>query len=351
MSRTYRTKTPAWRRLPYLLVGAAAAIGTSLYLLAQAALNDLDALVLSGRAATAGQSPLAAPKDWGLFLAAQVLPLRQPGAATVTPGREFQDCADCPQMVEIPPGYYLIGSPLFELGRYQHFFGRRPVRDQFRFLNREGPRRLVHIANAFALSKYEITFAQWDAAQDDPDWQTVTGRPARKPVLGMPDPLQRAVTNVDRNDAEAFARWLSHKTAQPYRIPSEAEWEYAARAGTVTRYPWGDEVGVNKANCVGCGSVWTEVRIGPVGLHQPNGFGLYDMIGNGWEWVQDCFAPFHAAATTDGSAYIFEQCELGLFKGGTAMATAWQNRSAMRVGPHPYNNDEGSTIRLLRELP
>ena len=321
-----------------------------LYLLAQSALSDLDQIVASGGTIVRKGDPLSTPKSWALFLVSQVLPLRQPGAALAAPGRVFQDCANCPEMIEIPPGFFLIGSPLTEGGRYQHFFGRYPVRQQFQYLNREGPRRLVQIDHAFALSRYEITFAQWQAAQDDPNWLQVTGRPPRKPTLDVADYLKRAVTKVDRNDAGAFAAWLSAKTGQNYRLPTEAEWEYAARAGTTTRYPWGNDIGLNNANCAHCSDIWPEKRIGPGGMFPPNKFGLYDMIGNGWEWVQDCFESWHAASTVDGSAYLFPGCEFGVFKGGGAFPYAWQNRSAMRVGPHPYNNDEGSTIRLLREM-
>jgi formylglycine-generating enzyme required for sulfatase activity len=345
--RPARPARPVLSRVSAWVMGIVAALCLGLYLLALSALADLDAAAAAG---AAERDPLSAPKALALFLAAQILPLRQPGDEQIQPGRVFQDCPDCPAAVEIPAGYYLMGSTLFERGRYRHFFGRHPVRDQFQFLNREGPRRLVHIARPFALSQYEITFAQWDAAQDDPDWQAVTGRAPRKPILGMSNQSGRAVTNVDRNDAEAYAKWLSHKTGQHYRIPTEAEWEYAARAGTMTRYPWGNEVGVNHASCVGCSDLWGETRPGPVGLYPPNGFGLHDMNGNAWEWVQDCFAPYHPASTADGSAYTYPGCELGVFKGGTALATAWQNRSAMRVGPHPFNNGEGSTIRLLREI-
>ena len=92
-------------------------------------------------------------------------------------------------------------------------------------------------------------------------------------------------------------------------------------------------------------------EVGPVGLHPPNGFGLFDMIGNGWEWVEDCFVPWHHEVKSDGSAHVFHDCELVVFKGGTAIAEPWQARAAMRVGPHPYNDGEGSVIRLLREMP
>lgn len=346
-------KSPArlWRRIMQVALGGLLVAFAGLYGLAQVALSDLDRIVGQGPGAVEqATQPLSVPKDWALFLTAQVLPLRQPGAAALVPGKVVQDCPDCPELVEIPAGFYLMGSPLFESGRYQQFFGRFPIYRQFRFLDREGPRRLVHIARPFGLTRYELTFAQWDAAQDDPAWQAITGRPARKPLSGIKDRAIRAVTNVDRIDAEAYAKWLSHKTGHAYRVPTEAEWEYAARAGTTSAYPWGNDIGLDNATCVGCGDKWSAVSVGPVGLYPPNGYGLYDMNGNAWEWVQDCFEFYHPASTADGSAYVYPNCELGVFKGGTAITTAWQSRSAMRVGPHPYNNAPGSTIRLLREF-
>ena len=351
MSGSKGSAKPFWRSRFGRVSAGIAIIFAALYLLAALALNDLNAVVAAGPEAVAkADQPLSAPKAWALFLISQLLPLHQPGAAAVTPGRIFKDCPDCPEMVEIPAGFYLMGSTLFERGRYQHFFGRYPVRDQFQFLFREGPRRLVHIAHHFAMSRYELTFAQWEAAQDDPIWDNITGLTPRKPNFGTADYLKRAVTMVDQGDAKAFSAWLSYKTGQRYRIPTEAEWEYAARAGTTTRYPWGNEIGWNNASCVGCGDKWTERRIGPVGLYAPNGFGLYDMIGNGREWVRDCFVPYHAASVVDGSAYLFPNCIFALIKGGSAYMPAWQNRSAMRLGPHNYNKNEASTIRLLREM-
>jgi formylglycine-generating enzyme required for sulfatase activity len=326
-------------------------VAAGLYGLALWALADLDRIVAAGAVETSADDPLPGWKSWPLFLVSQLLPLRQPGASTVMPGETVRDCPDCPEMVTIPAGYYLIGSPLIEYGRHQHFFGRYPVRAQFRFLNREGPRRLVHIRHAFALSKYEVTFADWERAQADPEWEKITGRPARMIAFGEADYLTRPVTQVDQDDAHAYAAWLSAKTGRTYRLPSEAEWEYAARAGTATPYYWGNRMEPGRAACFGCGGAWDQWRVGPVGLEPPNGFGLYDMAGNGWEWTEDCFTPSHPAAIIDGSAYKGGDCELAVFKGGSTFSPDWQVRSAMRVGPHPYNNGEGSTIRLLRELP
>ena len=134
---------------------------------------------------------------------------------------------------------------------------------------------------SFELSKYEVTFEQYDRftaatgpeAGGDEGW----GR-GRRPVM-----------NVSWEDAVAYVRWLSGQTGERYRLPSEAEWEYAARAGSVTAYSWGNEIGRNRANCHGCGSQWDNRQTAPVGSFGPNGWGLHDMHGNVWEWVQDCW--------------------------------------------------------------
>ncbi|MGB3314226.1 MAG: SUMF1/EgtB/PvdO family nonheme iron enzyme [Albidovulum sp.] len=330
----------------WLLVVTVGLFGLSVAL-ATFALRDLDRAVSEGDIGR----PLSAPKAAGLFVAAQLLPLRQPGGAVTEEGRSFRDCADCPEMVGIRPGMFLMGSPVFEPGRYEHIWDRPPIRRQLKFVNREGPRRLVRIAYPFALARYELTYAEWDRAQDDPDWERLTGLAPRKPERADGAGPDWAVTRIDQIDANAYAAWLSAKTGQSYRIPTEAEWEYAARAGTTTVYHWGDDVGIDNAACRGCSTKWTTDLVGPVGLHPPNGFGLYDMIGNGWEWVEDCFVPWHDPVKTDGSAHVFEDCELVVFKGGTAIAEPWQARAAMRVGPHPYNDGRGSVIRLLREMP
>ena len=328
------------------LAGFAALAALALLALAQLALRDLD------RAAAAGvpEAPLSAAKAAALFAVAQVLPLRQPGGPVLTPGRMFRDCPDSPEMIEIPAGYFLLGSPVFEPGRYEHVWGRRPIRRELKFANREGPRRLVRIGRGFAMARYELTLGEWDRAQTDPDWEAITGQKPRFPDRPKEATPGTAVTNIDQHDGQAYARWMSARTGRTYRLPTEAEWEYAARAGTATVYPWGDEIGIDNAACRGCSTRWSETRVGPVGLHPPNGFGLHDMIGNGWEWVQDCFVPWHDRVKADGSAHVFADCELVVFKGGTAIAEPWQARSAMRVGPHPYNDGVGSTIRLVREL-
>ena len=159
----------------------------------------------------------------------------------------------------------------------------------------EHPVHPVTISRPFALSRHEVTFDEYDrfAAEtgrtppDDEGW----GR-GRRPVV-----------NVSWDDAQAYVSWLSSETGVRYRLPSEAEWEYAARAGTTTAYSWGNEIGDNRANCDGCGSEWDDEMTAPVGSFAANPWGLHDMHGNVWEWVEDCPHDSYAGAPEDGSAW------------------------------------------------
>ena len=196
----------------------------------------------------------------------------------LTPGQSFKECASCPEMIVVPAGEFLMGSPKRE-GR-----------------SSEHPQHKVKIARPFAVSKFLITFDQWDACMahggcthraDDRGW----GR-------GL-----LPVTDISWEDAQGYVTWLSKQTVKQYRLLSEAEWEYSARAGSHTKYPWGDEIGVGNANCPGCGSQWDDKQPAPVGSFPPNSFGLYDMIGNLWEWAEDNWHADYNGAPEDGSAW------------------------------------------------
>ena len=122
---------------------------------------------------------------------------------------------------------------------------------------------------------------------------------------------------VSWDDAVAYTQWLSAQTGEQYRLPSEAEWEYEARAGTETAYSWGNKVGRNRANCRRCGSQWDDQQTAPVGSFRPNGWGLHDMHGNVLEWVQDCWNRSYQGAPADGSAWESEDCALRVLRGGS----------------------------------
>ena len=183
-------------------------------------------------------------------------------------------------MIVVPAGSFMMGSPSTEKGRYDN----------------EGPQHLVTFARPFAVSKFEVTFDEWDTCVAYGDC-----------AQGISDSGwgrgQRPVINVNFDDAQRYVAWLSRMTGKPYRLLSEAEYEYAARAGTQTAYPWGDEIGNRNANCDGCGSQWDGKQTAPVGSFPPNQFGLHDMIGNVFEWTEDCFHNNYERAPADGSAW------------------------------------------------
>ena len=202
----------------------------------------------------------------------------QGNADATKPGAEFRDCANCPAMIVIPAGRFGMGSP-------ENDPDARP---------NERPRHEVTIAGPIAVAKFEATFDEWDACVAAGACPQVPDRWGRG---------QMPVINVSWNDAKQYAAWLSQATGKPYRLLTEAEWEYAARAGAVTRYSWGNALGEGKANCDGCGSRWDLRQTAPVGSFSPNAFGSYDMRGNVWEWVEDAWHDNYESAPNDGSAW------------------------------------------------
>ena len=226
-------------------------------------------------------------------------------------GGIFKDCEECPQMVGVLSGSFTMGSPSDEGSddeSLQHI-----VLDYIHipdYLN-EGPQHIVHIDYRFAVGVYEVTFAEWDACvadggcggyvPDDEGW----GR-GNRPVI-----------NVSWDDAQSYVRWLSQKTGESYRLLSESEWEYVARAGSTTQYSWGNDIGHNRANCGGCGSQWDNEQTAPVGSFSPNVWGVHDMHGNVSEWVEDCGNDSYAGAPTDGSAWESGDCGERVMRGGS----------------------------------
>jgi len=153
-----------------------------------------------------------------------------------------------------------MGSPSSETGR------RRT----------EGPQHLVEV-EGFSIGKFEITYAEYDA------FTNKTGREKINPSVDNRE--SKPVTDVSYDDTIAYITWLSNETGEIYRLPTSAQWEYAARAGSTSSYPWGDEIGKNMANCRGCGSRWDALGTAPVGAFAPNAWGIHDTVGNVWEWT------------------------------------------------------------------
>ena len=204
-----------------------------------------------------------------------------------------------PEMVVIPAGSFKMGSNQVSFGD--------PVHE-------------VKI-DSFALSKYEVTFEEYDAFTD------ATGR-ERADDEGWG--RGRPVINVSWYDAMMYAEWLSEQTGDRYRLPSEAEWEYTARAGSTTKYSWGNEIGRNRANCKGCGSVWGGERSALVGSFSANKWGLHDMHGNVIEWVLDCWNEYYEGAPTDGFAWLSGDCSKRVVRGGSWNARPGSLHSANR---------------------
>ena len=244
-------------------------------------------------------------------------------------GETFRDCPSCPEMVVVPAGSFVMGSPRSEEGR-----------DGDEVLQHE-----VTISQPFAVGKHEVTFAEWDTCvsaggcdgyrPDDKGW----GRGSR-PVI-----------HVTWNEARSYVAWLSRKTGKEYRLLTEAEWEYAARAKTQTRYSWGDSVGRNRANCRGCGSRWDGRETAPAGSFAANGFGLHDMSGNVSEWVEDCWHNDYAGAPSDGSAWVADgDCGQRVLRGGSWSNIPWFLRSAIRLGYSVGNRVVTFGFRVARTL-
>jgi len=219
-------------------------------------------------------------------------------------GTVFRDCLACPEMSVIPSGTFLMGST--------------------RGKKRELPVTKITIRNPLAVSRYEITFDEWDACY------TARGCSKRPSDRGW-GRGKRPVINVLLTDIAEYLSWLTKKTGHVYRLPSESEWEYAARAGSQTEFSWGNQMQIGAANCRNCGTEWSGLKSAPVGQFKPNAWGLYDVHGNVLEYVTDCWTTNHDKVPTDGSPTITEGCLSKVVKGGAWYYLPKVSRSASRA--------------------
>ena len=237
--------------------------------------------------------------------------------------RLFRDCAQCPEMVVVPAGSFVMGSKEF---------------------SDEGPPHRVTVAEAFAVGVYETTFAEWDACRR-------AGGCTHSPNDGGWGRETRPVINVSWEDAQQYVRWLSRMTGKRYRLLSESEWEYAARAGTATRYWWGDSLGGGRANCRGCWRGWNDNGTTSVGSFVANPFGLHDVHGNVWEWVADCWRGSHAKAPGDGGARTRGgECGRRVLRGGSWTYTMRGVRAAVRLGVSSEIRNDDVGFRVARVM-
>ncbi len=252
-----------------------------------------------------------------------LLPISAPAQNQLEPGDTFRDCADCPKMVVVPAGSFMMGSPDSE--------GERD--------NDEGPVHEVTIAKPFAVGVYEVTFDEWDACV------SAGGCGGYEPGDAGWGWGRRPVINVGWDDAQGYLDWLSGETGETYRFLSESEWEYAARAGTTGRYHWGNRISTSKANY--------GKKVGKtvtVGKYPPNAFGLYNVHGNVWEWVGDCWNESYEGAPTDGSVWEAGDCEHAVLRGGSWYSHPRNLRSANRFRSTTGDRSTSVGIRVARTI-
>ena len=267
--------------------------------------------------------------------------------AMLTPGRRFRDVlhsgGEGPLMVEVPPGSFTMGTP----------------ENEERLSSMEGPQHMVTISRPFAVGVYEVTFAEWDACgagggcggyrPDDAGW----GRGDRPAI------------NVSWEDAQAYLSWLSTQSGAAYRLLSESEWEYVARAGTMTRFHFGNDPSrlcswANAADLTArqTYSNWNNVadcedgyvHTAPVGSFDVNALGLHDVHGNVWEWVQDCSNDNYQGAPSDGRAWQRGECSRRMLRGGSWFANPPFLRSAERISEPTGTRYISYGFRVARTL-
>ncbi|MBK9251264.1 MAG: formylglycine-generating enzyme family protein [Proteobacteria bacterium] len=272
-----------------------------------------------------------------VVVAVLIAPVASAAGRQPKPGARIQECRNCPELVVLPAGTFLMGSPASE-----------PERDP------DEPQHRVTLTRSFAIATKAATWNQWEACARDnwceaeaidialrtnPDGTRIKdyrdhGR-GNRPAVGM-----------SWHDAQRFVGWLNWKTGSDdaYRLPSEAEWEYAARAGSSTAFPWGDAIDYDRGNFGMRGhgerGPYTEGKdvfgdeTAPVGSFPPNAWGLHDMHGNVFEWTQDCYEADMAHAPVDGSASTEGDCSVRVFRNGTFTSNPYMQRSARRGAPY-----------------
>ena len=296
-------------------------------------------------------------------------------------GQVFRDCPSCPEMIVVPGGVFIMGSPESEVERLQflvdeegeiHIWaiggveveGTREfeeIPEGLRPVEPEGPQRYVTIARPFAVAVNEVTFSEWDACAgaggcsgmipDNEGWGRGT----------------RPVINVSWEDAQGYAEWLSRETRAQYRLPSEAEWEYAARAATESARFWGEGHSAQCRYANGADSVffrerserraWDDAQCSdgyaetaPVRSFEGNAFGLHDMLGNVSEWTQDCWNERYVSAPVDGSAWLSGDCSRRVTRGGSWINRPGNLRTANRYPFAAEIRDPTVGFRVVRVM-
>ncbi len=296
---------------------------------------------------TAGRANDGAPPP--IRLAMGVVPQ---GGPLLLVGTVFRDCTDCPELVVMPLGNVTMGAASGE----EEAEGVLP-----RFRGRAGPQHNSAITEALAVGRYEVTVGEFSRfvlatgrkmhgcwLSVNREWKLLEERSWRMPGYGQID--RDPVVCVSWDDAKAYVDWLSGALKQKYRLLTEAEWEYVARSGTTAARPWGAGIGRNFTNCIGCGSRWDGQRPAPVGSFSVNRFGLYDLLGNVAEWVEDCWHDSYDGAPNDGSAWTSGSCEFRVIRGGSWVDHQRNVRSAQRDRDTPQMRSAFLGFRIARTI-
>ena len=304
----------------------------------------------------AGAVAAAAPSPVASTTIPTTIPTLSAAAAAVAPqSASFRDCADCPDMVVVPRGSFMMGSPSQDSLHKE----------------REEPQHAVTIAQPFALSRYHVTRQQFEAFARDTRLPISGCQVYRKSgwtfdskagwhAPGFPQDDTHPAVCVSWSEAQAYVEWLSQKTGRAYRLPSEAEWEYAARGGSAEVRYWGAESQCAFANAAdeatrsanpylvaaACDDGFSHTA--PVGSLKPNGFGLFDMLGNAGQWTQDCWHGNFKGAPSDGSAWVDAKCARRVVRGSAWSDAPEEVRAAVRYHESVSDHEAGVGFRVVR---
>ncbi|SDE17262.1 formylglycine-generating enzyme family protein [Paraburkholderia lycopersici] len=268
------------------------------------------------KTAPAAAAPIQTPAQAAAPAKANMVAAAKPGP------HDIQDCPACPLLIQVTPGNFTMGIDTDDAS--------------------ERPAHHVTINHGYALSKYAVTVAQWNAC---------VGAGACPRLSNENNAAPNApVRDLSWDDAQQYVKWLSKISGKPYRLPTEAEWEYAARGGTETRYWWGNEMRKGTANCKDCGPPWRIEAPDDVGSFPANPFGFYDMAGGVWEWVSDCWHNSYKNAPGDGHSWDEPNCQTRVIRGGSWRDGAGYMLTATRFKYDSSVRYDANGFRVARDM-